>query len=51
MDDGIGLFVAAELDGLEGTKKALAPYRPAKLATAKPAGKVVVGDRGKGNER
>ena len=57
VDDGLGLFAAAEEAALEGivAKKALAPYRRGrtgdwiKIKTA--AGRALVEDRGKWNER
>jgi len=57
VDDGLGLFAAAEVSGLEGivSKKALAPYRRGKtgdwIKVKTTAGKALVGDRGKWNER
>ena len=57
IDDGLGLFAAAEQAGLEGivAKKALAPYRRGKtgdwVKVKTTAGKALVTDRGKWNER
>ena len=57
VDDGLGLFAAAEQTALEGivSKKALAPYRRGKtgdwIKVKTTAGKALVTDRGKWNER
>ncbi len=57
VDDGLGLFAAAEQAGLEGivAKKALAPYRRGKtgdwIKVKTTVGKALVTDRGKWNER
>ena len=57
IDDGLGLFAAAEQAELEGivSKKALAPYRRGKtgdwIKVKTTAGKSLVTDRGRWNER
>lgn len=57
VDDGLGLFAAAEEAGLEGVvaKKARSPYRKGRtgdwIKVKTTAGKALLGDRGKWNER
>lgn len=57
VDDGLGLFAAAEEAGLEGivAKKALAPYRRGRtgdwIKIKTTAGRALIEERGKWNER